>query len=138
MPEGCVEYTGYRTPFGYGRQRHNGRMWLAHRVSYEKAFGPIPDGLFVCHRCDNPPCINSDHLFLGTQKENVRDMIAKGRKPGNTKSNPIYAKKLTPEDVRQIRCLNRLGVQRKWMCLLFGVNKQTMSKVCNVRTWKDA
>ena len=75
---GCWVWTGTRQVFGYGISL---RYRLAHRVSWEIANGPIPDGLWVLHRCDNPPCVNPAHLFLGTQTENMRDMTAKGRHP---------------------------------------------------------
>lgn len=75
----CWEWTGATDPNGYGRLAWNDRLWLAHRVSYTQHVGPIPDGISVCHRCDNPPCCNPAHLFLGTHADNVRDMWAKGR-----------------------------------------------------------
>jgi hypothetical protein len=68
--------------FGYGRLEIKGKIFAAHRISYELANGPIPDGLFVLHRCDNPPCVNPHHLFLGTQKDNIGDASAKGRMRG--------------------------------------------------------
>lgn len=64
---------------GYGRFRLNGRLLAAHRVAWEFEFDPIPDGMNVLHRCDNPPCVRPSHLFLGTQQDNVDDMVAKGR-----------------------------------------------------------
>jgi hypothetical protein len=78
-PTDCWPWTGYTNTRGYGVIRINRRTVLAHRIAYQVERGPIPDGLFVCHHCDNPPCCNPAHLFLGTQTENMRDMISKGR-----------------------------------------------------------
>jgi len=86
MPNGCLEWTG-STVRDYGRIGVNGRLMLTHRLAWELANGPIPDGLFVCHHCDNPPCAQTDptegypegHLFLGTEADNAADMVAKGR-----------------------------------------------------------
>ena len=75
---GCWQWLG-ATHAGYGVFGFNRQMMRAHRVSYELYVGPIPPGLSVLHRCDNPPCTNPDHLFVGTQLDNMRDMCAKGR-----------------------------------------------------------
>lgn len=80
-PNGCIEYTGFRLPRGYGMigVDQGGRSELTHRVAWALANGPIPDGVQVCHSCDNPPCCNVEHLFLGTAHENMQDMARKGR-----------------------------------------------------------
>lgn len=80
-PTGCWEFMGARTPKGYGRIGLDGQYWQAHRLAWTLKRGPIPNGLGlqVCHRCDNPPCINPDHLFLGTNADNCRDRHSKGR-----------------------------------------------------------
>lgn len=76
---GCLEWQRRRDSNGYGRIWSEGHEELAHRVAWKLTNGPIPDGLFVCHKCDNPPCFDPEHLFLGTQTDNVRDAAQKGR-----------------------------------------------------------
>jgi hypothetical protein len=75
----CWTWTAYRNPKGYGILGRDGSARLAHRIAWEIERGPIPDGLFACHRCDNPACVRVEHLFLGTSGDNTRDAAAKGR-----------------------------------------------------------
>lgn len=79
---GCWEWQGKRLKTGYGQFRRNAprRMELAHRVAWELIHGPVPEGSFICHRCDNPPCCRPSHLFLGTAQDNSDDMVKKGRR----------------------------------------------------------
>lgn len=78
MPSGCHEWNGTRRN-GYGRLSYRGKIYSAHRIAWELVNGPIPDGILLCHSCDNPPCCNIEHLWLGTSKDNSRDMSSKGR-----------------------------------------------------------
>jgi hypothetical protein len=79
----CIEWDGARMATGYGvitlRGADGVRSYVVHRLVWQIFHGPIPEGLFVCHHCDNPPCIRVDHLFLGTHADNMADMVAKGR-----------------------------------------------------------
>lgn len=77
--EDCLEWTGNRGSSGYGQIRVEGRMWSVHRLVWALHHGPIPSGLVVMHGCDNPACVDIDHLLLGTQRANVLDRQRKGR-----------------------------------------------------------
>lgn len=145
--EGCWLWQGSTTKGGYGRIKHKGLIHRAHRLSWQLQRGPIPDGLFVCHKCDVPLCVNPDHLFLGTAAENARDRDRKGRNshgPGHfSKTQPERVlrgerhgmAKLTVEQVREIRRL-----LAAYTCVdiakQFGVNYTTISRIKRGQGWK--
>jgi len=79
--EGCWLWQGAHDGDGYGLVKVDGKLRRAARVAWEATYGPIPAGLSVLHSCDNPPCIRPDHLMVGTQRANIRDMLGKGRRP---------------------------------------------------------
>lgn len=89
---GCVEWIGAKQKAGYGAVNTADGVKSTHRLAFEDRFGEIPDGMFVCHRCDNPSCINVDHLFLGTNEDNVQDMKSKGRAAWANKEMPDWIK----------------------------------------------
>lgn len=97
---GCIEWTGHKTDLGYGVIGVNKKVGGAYRIAYELKNGPIPDGLDVLHKCDNPSCINPDHLFLGTQEDNVADMVSKKRQ---AKGEQKWTAKLTADQIPLIR-----------------------------------
>lgn len=109
--ETCWLWTGYIEKRGYGRFGYNYKTIEAHRMSWIIANGEIPEGMIICHECDNPSCVNPDHLFLGTHKDNTWDMVDKGRHGGS-----MRGKKHKPESLvkmsktRQAQELAKRGV----------------------------
>lgn len=130
-PSGCVECGGARDKGGYVSITVRGQHWFAHRLAWTLKNGPIPDGLLVCHRCDNPPSVNPDHLFVGTSADNDRDMRAKGR-AASTRGEVHYMTNFTDADVRLIKTDPRPGV---FFARMFGVSKATISATRTGRNW---
>lgn len=138
---GCWEWQGSKR-HGYGRiivgSRKDGtrKSKSAHRVSYELFCGEIPDGFDVCHKCDNPCCVNPDHLFVGTRQDNVNDREAKGRNkpPKGTKNGRA---KLTESDVLEIREKRRSGAFFYELAEEYGVCKKTIQDAVSGRNWAN-
>lgn len=126
---GCSLWLGPLSNNGYGHFRYDNRDLLAHRVAYELAKGPIPDGLFVCHRCDFPPCVNPDHLFPGTHQDNMDDMAAKDRRPIKDRH---FASKVDLDLAVQI--FQAAGEQRD-IGAVFGVSQTTVWKIKTGQHW---
>ena len=106
--DGCWEWQGGKASMRYGRFRYHtstGEVLHvpAHRFAWTLAYGSIPDGMYVCHKCDNPPCVRPDHLFLGTPGDNVRDMVTKHREPNGCAMtrDKRYARRAAMIDMRQ-------------------------------------
>jgi hypothetical protein len=121
--DGCWVWTGHKSTSGYGRFAYAETVGYAHRFSYEIHNGSIPPDLCVCHRCDNPSCVNPSHLFLGTRKENSADMAAKGRH-GNG-----HGKRLSDESVRAIRKRHAAGESQTAIAKDYGVSRTVVSKI---------
>lgn len=136
-PTECWEWQAYRARSGYGSigLSEHGTI-TAHRVSYELHHGPIPPGMFVCHRCDNPPCVNPGHLFLGTPKDNSHDARDKGRLVmPDVRGEKAPSARLTEEDVIAIRRERRNGVTLSTLAERYGVTIQAISYAARGITW---
>lgn len=136
---GCWEWTGTKNESGYGTfKSKNFTTRLAHRIAYELANGAgSAAGLFICHRCDNPPCVNPSHLFPGTPKDNVADMYAKGRQQdfsGRKGENQNQAK-LTDTGVLAIRAGYAAGQEIGLLADRHQVSPATIRSVVKRRTW---
>lgn len=130
VESGCIEWIGAINDGGYGNVWFNGRYWRAHRLSYETHFGVIPDGLHVCHRCDNRRCINPDHLFVGTDADNLRDMARKKRSTWGSR-NPQA--RLTDDAVRMIRTS---PLSTRELACLFCVGEGAVNDARSGRRWR--
>jgi predicted XRE-type DNA-binding protein len=118
---------------GYGRYLHDGKMVRAHRYVYEQVIGAIPDGMVVCHSCDNRSCVRPGHLFVGTNQENLTDMVAKGRSLRGTKNN---AAKLTDQQVIEIRNLLTMNAcSQRTIAARYGVCQTTIGFIARGQTW---
>lgn len=129
MTNDCVEFDGCRLPTGHGQKRFAGRNWLTHRLSWFWFTGEDPGKLCVCHKCDNPPCYNPEHLFLGTKKQNSEDMVAKGR---SAKGDRSGMSKLSHEQVVWIRQNKETHTQAS-MAKACGVSQSAISLILNGR-----
>lgn len=112
-PDECWPWTGSKQRKGYGTVNRFKRQWVAHRFAWEMMNGPIPEGMLVCHKCDNPPCCNPAHLFLGTNKENLMDCVAKGRHAETRKTHCKHGHAFTPDNILRFPGDVRIGRLRR-------------------------
>lgn len=160
VSEQCWEWMGGANARGYGQLKVEGRMRLAHRVAWDLASGPIPQGIDVLHHCDNPPCVRVSHLFLGTQRDNARDMVAKGRgltpeqqaaitRPRGddhwSRRHPELVRrgehhhkaKMNAAKVRELRALSAGGATLRQVAEQFGIGTSNASYIVRRETWRD-
>lgn len=135
--DSCWLWTGTQNGRGYGQLsagRNGGSPRRAHRVSYELFVAPIPDGLEVCHRCDNPPCVNPDHLFLGTHRDNMADSAKKGRATGAAGERNRHAR-LTASDILAICRLHGNGVGQRELARRYRIASGHINSIVHRRSW---
>jgi hypothetical protein len=144
---GCWEWIGRTNYAGYGIFFTNRKNYRAHRLTWEEFRGAIPPKLLVCHHCDNRRCVNPDHLFLGTDKQNMQDCARKGRFAAQRKIPDYMAKinvagekngqaRLTEAKVREIRALYGAGAKMVDLAKLYGVGASTIERVVKRQGWK--
>lgn len=117
---------------GYGRGKYRGRRYLAHRLSWIAHFGEIPEGMEVCHRCDNPACVNPAHLFLGSHADNMSDASAKGRMRA-PRGEACAASKITDAVAKEILSSEESGAA---IARRLGISKNVVSRVRRRQTWR--
>jgi hypothetical protein len=143
---GCWNWTASSINSGYGQFRLDRTMVLAHRLSYEHFIGEIPSGLLICHTCDNKLCVNPEHLFAGTHKDNSQDMVRKGRHGYSSPKNPSHmtgrpgetngSAKLDSKDVLLIRELAGSMTHRD-IAEVFGISRPQVSSIIRRDTWRS-
>lgn len=136
----CWAWSGAKKPSGYGNVRVNKKYLLAHRVAFEVAVQKIPDGLIVCHVCDNPSCCNPSHLMLGTVKSNACDMLIKNRQKKKcyaTRGENNGNSKLSRSEVLDIRESYKSGLLNQYqLAELYDVSQATIGAIVRNKTWR--
>jgi hypothetical protein len=138
----CWLWTGSTNDKGYGKigfHRHYvNHILYAHRISYLLAHGVLPDDREICHECDTPPCVRPDHLFAGTRRDNLVDMVQKGRdnKTSCWRGEAHYKAKLRDQQVRDIKARGLAGERPRDLAAEYGVSKRNVEHIIGRRTWK--
>lgn len=148
--KGCWEWQGSASESGYGYLSFRGRTWKAHRVSYTLFHGEIPDGLLVCHHCDNPGCVNPSHLFLGHHSTNMKDMVRKGRgasvitsaqnhfKSGSApRGEAASGHKITRDTAIWVIDMAAKGILTSHIALVADIDRTSVQRILRGETWKD-
>lgn len=121
--DGCWKWLGAKPSSRYGGMLFGKKHLLAHRISWTLHFGEIPNGMLVCHHCDNGLCVRPDHLFLGTQADNMRDMISKGRKKNRVLTSESKAEILKSEGLSRMELAEKYGVSVRTITDLLRKNR---------------
>lgn len=129
--DGCWLWCAAKDDCGYGVFSIDGKNFRAHRLSYELTIGTIPKGLKILHKCDTPACVNPSHLFIGTQADNIKDCMEKGRR-GSQKGADNSGSKLTPEQVAAIRMDARLY---RYIAADYGIHPATVGRIKSRKRW---
>lgn len=132
-PEGCWEWQGKTTVYGYGSAYVGSKRINAHRLAWIMAYGPVPSHMAVCHRCDNRKCVRLDHLFLGTFAENNADMVRKGRA---AKGERVGGAVMNRERVRKVWELHHRGLSGRRIAGEIGCSLRTVQHVINLKRWQ--
>lgn len=126
VEDGCLIWTGGKNRNGYGYVSYEGKYWQTHRLAYLFAYGDFDLTLHVLHTCDNPPCCNWQHLFLGTNTDNVRDSYNKGRRG-----------KITKEQATEIRLKFKQGIRQKALAQEYGLTWRYVGEICRGLFWTE-
>jgi hypothetical protein len=133
----CWNWTGTIVGRGHGQFYFGGKRHLAHRVSLKLSGADVPDGMMVCHKCNNPKCVNPSHLYVGTALDNARDSIRAGTfyfpHPGHREKH--HSAKLTGEKAQLIRKLKAGGSRSRDIAVEFGVSRELVDRVCRGASW---
>jgi len=131
--DGCWIWTGNRDRCGYGVFYRHGKRPKTHRLAFEEFYGPVTGELRVCHSCDNPPCVNPEHFFIGTQADNIGDMCSKERQPRGITHGMA---KLTEHEVLTIREMHRNGQRTTPIAVQFGVCNEHVRNIILRKLWR--
>lgn len=129
---GCWEWQRYCLPSGYGQVRRGKKLALIHREAYTAFIGTIPKGLVVCHKCDNRKCCNPSHLFIGTQQDNINDMVSKGRAASGERNG---RSKLTSKEIENIRADKRVFHE---IASDYHIDRSHVSRIKSKDRWCDS